>query len=363
MELKNIEIVRIIMHEVVKQSQMSDEDHPFESTVVTRNLDTKTKSLINERLIKALSSGSHCVDVSLDPNSGVDTFENIVSMLSAKDTDYIRISKNLAHRLSNAQIGGSIKTGTAVFLQGTCTCDDYHANFIAVIKAESDKGLRKSVNEDVITLEYFEDLLFSGAQRLIKIAFITEDYQDGIETASENIPDLDPENYTIKVYDHLMSNTSDRGAAAYFYKSFLGCDISSNAATTTKNFLKVVQKFISQESTFKQTEKQELHGALIAYLRNSNNAIIEPGVFARSIFPLELQDPFVAACASSGITGAFSRDISKIASNLKKRSIKFSSDVILCGSPEVLSDTNKIKISNVDNEGWTVVQIFGHITE
>lgn len=354
MVIMNMQIKRAIAHEVLRQTKATvelAERPPIENDSLIP-LDNRSQQLISERLITALGSGSSCVDVSVDEDRK-EPFLQISSMLDAVDNDFITYSQSLARQLSKAQIAGSIKSGSALFIQGSCMVDDQLTRFITVIKADSDRALSKQISDNTISFEYIQDILFGSSQRLIKIAFFTEDAE------REKEGPRSPDDFSIKVYDHLMQNSNDRAAAAYFYKTFLGCKIAVTAAVNTKKFFETITNFINN-SKLPQDKKVTLRGDVISHLRG-NVDVINPTTFAKEVLPKEYQDPFLSECREKGVADSFSRDITLIRAKLRRQSIRFSSNVTLYAPPDVLKES--VIVKNQDEEGWTDIRIRGFITQ
>jgi len=61
MNITNIEIERVIAHEVVRASQMTERPPILNDGLIS--LDEKSKTLVSKRLVSTLASGSHCVEV------------------------------------------------------------------------------------------------------------------------------------------------------------------------------------------------------------------------------------------------------------------------------------------------------------
>jgi len=102
-------------------------------------------------------------------------------LLDADDASFVGASKHLARSLSSAQTAGPIKSGSAIFVQGTCAADGQQSRFIAIIKADSDQALYKRIDGDNITLTYVNDMLLGESQRLLKIAFFIEESEQSSE--------------------------------------------------------------------------------------------------------------------------------------------------------------------------------------
>lgn len=351
MNITNVDITRVIAHEVVRASQIAERPPVLSDDLVV--LDERGKALVGRRLVDTVASGSHCVDVTVDDGSAGSPFDKATTMLDSDDDGYVANSKQLAGALSTSQTAGPIKSGSAMFVQGTCSADGRATRFLAIIKADSDQALYKRITGESITLTYVSDMLLGESQRLIKIAFfIEEDDRDDGATGGRQ-----PEEFSVKVFDHLMQTSGDGEAAAYFYSTFLKCKLSHNAARQTKQFFEVVRSFI-EEMPVSQAERVAYHGDLISYLRQ-NRAMLEPRTFAQEVLPPAQQDAFVRKCREHGITQAFSKELDLVKGKLRRQSVKFSSNVTLYAPSEVFRDA--VKITGTSEDGWTELKIRGLI--
>lgn len=353
MNIANINVIRAITHEVVRASQLEERPPVLSDDILT--FDAKGNDLISRRLTAAVASGSHCVDVTVADDTRGSPFDHVVSMIEQDSDEFILNSKHLANSLSLAQTTGSIKSGTAIFIQGTCVADGRELRFIAVIKADSDQGFYKKIDEDNhITLTYINDMLLGESQRLIKIGFFLEEEKPNPTASHKN--ERKPEEFSIKIFDHTLQNSGDGNAARYFYGIFLKCRQADNSARKTKEFFEVARGYIDNLSIPRE-EKVDLRGDLISYMRG-NKAVIEPRTFAQDVLPINYQDDFLNKCSESKITDAFTKDTGLIKSKLKRQSIKFTSEVIMYASPEIFRESVKI---GQENDGWTEVKIKGLI--
>jgi hypothetical protein len=351
MNITNVDITRVIAHEVVRASQIAERPPVLSDELVV--LDERGKALVGRRLVDTVASGSHCVDVTVDDGSTGSPFDKATAMLDCDDDGFVANSKHLAGSLSTAQTAGPIKSGSAIFVQGTCSADGTPSRFVAIIKADSDQGLYKRVDGESITLTYVSDMLLGESQRLIKIAFFIEEAgrDDGATEGRQ------PEDFSVKVFDHLMQTSGDGDAAAYFYSTFLKCKLSHNAARQTKQFYEVVRSFI-EEMPVSQAEKVSYHGDLISYFRQ-NRATLEPRTFAQDVLPQEHQDAFVRKCREHEINQAFSKELDLVKGKLRRQSVKFSSNVTLYAPSEVFRDA--VQITGTSEDGWTELKIRGSI--
>lgn len=351
MNITNVDPLRVIVHEVVRASQIAERPPVLSDDLVV--LDGKSKTFVGRRLIDTVASGSHCVDVTVDDGSTGSPFDRATSMLDADDDGFVANSKYLATLLSTVQTAGAIKSGSAMFIEGSCLADGRNCRFLAIIKADSDQALLKRVSGEIITLTYVNDMVLGDSQRLIKIAFfIEESGPDGESTRERS-----PEDFSVKVFDHLMQSSGNGDAAAYFYSSFLKCKLSNNAARQTKQFFEVVHSFID-EMAVSPAERVSYQGDLISYFRQ-NRETIEPRTFAREVLPQAHQGAFVRKCRDEGIGQAFSKELDLVKGRLRRQSLKFSSNVTLYAPSEVFRDA--VIITGISDDGWTELKIRGSI--
>lgn len=351
MNITNIDITRVIAHEVVRASQLAERPPVLSDDLVV--LDDKGKALVGRRLVDTVASGSHCVDVTVDDGGAGSPFDKATAMLDANNDGFVVNSKQLAGSLSTSQTAGPIKSGSAMFVQGDCFVDGSPSRFLAIIKADSDQALYKRVSGESITLTYVSDMLLGESQRLIKIAFFIEDAVRDRKSPEKR----KPEDFSVKIFDHLMQTSGDGDAAAYFYSTFLKCKLSHNAARQTKRFYEVVRSFI-EEMPVSQAERVAYQGDLISYFRQ-NRATLEPRTFAQDVLPQNHQDAFVRKCREEGIIQAFSKELDLVKGKLRRQSVKFSSNVTLYAPSEVFRDA--VKITGTSEDGWTELKIRGSI--
>ncbi|MGG7054617.1 nucleoid-associated protein [Nitrosomonas sp. ANs5] len=349
MNISNIKAHRIITHEVVRAQELEERAPILSDSFI--ELDDKGNSLISKRLVDTLSSGSHCVEVAVDDATEGSPFSYISSMFDSSDQSFINHSKHLSKALSQAQTAGSIKAGSAIFIQGTCIADDRESRFMAIIKADSDQALQKQSREEGITLIYINDMILGQSQKLFKIAFFVE-----IEDQNEGNNVRESTDYKVKVFDHMMQKAGNGNAALYFYSSFLKCRIADNASRQTKVFYEVAKSFIDG-LPIDQSEKVELKGDVISYLR-SNKEIISPREFSKDVLPEDQQDNFINLCKSRGISEAISKDLTLLKGRLRRQSVKFASGVTLYASPDVFKSAVKVG-DFVD--GWTDIKVQGKV--
>ena len=355
MNITNIEIERVIIHEVVRASQMIERPPVLNENLIS--LDENGKALVSNRLTTILGSGSHCIEVMVNDATQGSPFDLATLMIDASDEDFTATSQLIAQNLSTVQIAGQIKSGSAIFVQGTCAAENLQSRFMAIIKADADKGLYKEIVEENITLTYVNDMLLGESQRLVKIAFFVEDEQPRFNEELSSRALRTPEEFSITVFDHLMQLSSDKSAAEYFYSTFLKCRFADSDSIQTKQLYTVTSEFID-EINVPQEERVKLRGDLISYFR-SNRAILEPRTLAKDILPELHHDNFIRKCRAAGITQAITKDLEIVKGKFKRQSVKFTSNVTLYAPPDVFRDS--VKIIGTDEDGWTELKIRGSV--
>ena len=348
MRIQQITIKRVIVHEIIKPSQILERPPVFSQALVT--LDNKGTELVAKRLIDSIGDGSLSVEVDVEDHSKGSPFDLATGMLDATKPRFIALSQKVADLLAKSQVPGAVKSGVGLFVQGECKVNGQERRFLAIIKADSDQALVRSLTDDGIDLSYVSETFLGAQQRLIKIAFFFELMEP--DTSQEIRP---PAAFSILVFDHLLQ-PGGGDLAEYFYGTFLKCRISQDASRKTLNFFEITREFINAMDC-SADEKMDLYAALGTYLR-SNDKTIHPRTFAQAHMPTEAVGPYVAACRSERMTSAFAKDTSLLSGRLKKFSLRFTSEVVISAPQETWKESVKI-IETKD--GWTTLKILGEI--
>ena len=346
-------IERVIAHEVIRASELSIKNPTYSNALV--NLNEQIKNLLINRIITVVAPGSYCVDLTVDDVSQGRPFNIITNMFNSNDNDFIISSKSLAGQLSNAQTAGAIRPGFAIFIQGIVN-DTREYRFIAIVKTDPDNGLLEKTNGNQIMFDYINNVILGDSTRLMKLALFIEINKN---SATEQIQVRDPDDFSIKVFDYSMRNSTNGNASLYFYSTFLGCRIADSASTKTKQFHEITKKFIN-DMNINEEGKVRLYGNLLSYLRD-NSTIINPREFAQLYFPSTQQGIFLGQCNNSGITESFSKDIQLLKGKLRRESIKFTSNVTIVASPDVFNESVRIIGQDNENIGWIKIRIKGEI--
>lgn len=346
----NLKLNRIIVHEVLLASELSAERQPAYSDEFLE-LDPKGEQLLCKRLADSLGSDSHSVELTVEQDGESSPFHLMTRLLDADDPEFMRLTRDLAARLTSAQTAGAIKPGIAVLIDGTVGSNAEAKRFIVVLKAESDAGFVKEKTPRGLLLKFISEMVLGAQQRLYKVGCFIEKC-DGDGDALRSKDDFD-----VFVYDHQMSKTGDNEAARYFYGSFLGCRLADNAARLTRRFYEETCTFINSLKLDPQA-KLEARSHLVSYLR-SEERHISVRDFAERYILSKFRPAFFQHFRRIQYPN---RNVPKNTNDIKRklqvRRMVFTSKVRISAPEDEFNDLVKIED---ESDGWTKVAIRGSL--
>ena len=353
-KFEGMEIDRIVAHTVF--SRGTDKQLiPPRTTNALIELDVESNDLIQRRITEALASASHGLEVTIADSSETSFLQTGALMIHASDTDFIQKSKWLASKLAEAQTNPRWPGGILILISGKIGALSNH--FLAAIKAETEKGFNVVESKDSISLELIKNMLLSPTQKLYKIGMLLEvKYQN---------PDKDNgyalDNYRAFLFDHLLTATETKPAAAYFYNAFLGMDILGSSKYKTRLFYEETKKYINK-LPIGDDEKNHLREALRVELRSQKGTILLLD-FAKNHIPKEYRSDYVKVISGKGFPDhAVSKDTEYIKAKLRRpRKVLFSTGVtIQVPSKQDLGE--HVIIGDQENE-YTSVKIKGVVAD
>lgn len=309
--------------------------------------------LIQQRITEALGHTSHGVEVGLRDIEVGSFFQLSAQMMKSDDPGFLTVSKVLAEKLTRAQTHPKWPGGVLMVISGTVGKDS--TRFLAALKAEADKGINLVEKGGKISLELVKKMLLSATQRLYKIGILLEiaPKKAGADGLAE------AENYRMFLFDHLLTATETRPAAAYFYSGFLGVNILASARHHTRIFFEETNALIRLMDV-DEDKKADLREALRTELR-SNKPTLNAAEFAKEHLPEDARQGFVKKLIEKGFPDqSVVKDVAYISSRLRRpRQLHFSSGVIV----RVPADGNVKELVEVSNleDGYTAVKIKGVI--
>ena len=210
--LINLRIDNIIAHEVYKRS-ITGAIVPPKCSMGCTALNPSGKSTMQDRIVGSLGNESHCIEMSIVQDDAASTYEVCRKMLIADTNAFIRLSADLAHKLTQSQTSQNIPGGILVVFHGLVGNQNH--KYIGIIKAELHGGFNLQETRDNLLLQYLADLFLTPQQRLYKIALFIE------TSGADNNDSITPDDFTVLVYDYIMTRSETRQAAKYFYETFL----------------------------------------------------------------------------------------------------------------------------------------------
>lgn len=362
MQLLNLSIDRIIIHQIYQRNQDGNRVPPTQSHEYTK-FDHNAMVAFKSRVIDALGEGSKAVQMEI-VNQEQGDLPKLVDQMIDQDIDSFAVSSyDFAQKLTTAQTSRAIPGGIVVVFCGK----QGHPSkkFLGVIKAEIHSAYEKEINENTneISLKFVEEVLLTPGSRLYKTAGFFEK-----ASYDETNADLN-DKWTVMVSDYQINQADGKAAARYFYSIFLGCDYPQTSARTTKQFYESTSSFIAGLGR-SEADKSDLFNALITYLKVDTSSTISASDFALKYFDVDTQDVFTDHMEKCGLpTNAFTKDLFHIEKKLKFRKLSFSKNVKITAPSEIFNKL--ISITSIEGDPdesgnpaeWTQVIIKDRITQ
>lgn len=353
MMFANLTIDRIILHEIYKRGPNRELQLPKLSQELTV-LDQAGLATLQSRIIAALGSGSHSIEMSIEKDDDGTVFQKAAKCICCDEAAFIAHSQALAHDLADRQTSRKLPGGIVVVFSGTIGNDPKRA--IGIIKAEIHEGFNTERDEGKVSMKFLSDLLLTPSQKMYKIGIFIE------QEAGEDAGTLrSPHEFKAFVYDHNMNKAETQQAAAYFYDSYLGCSISPTDKKLTRDFYQHTKYFI-QALDKTDEEKKDLNFCLYTYLKMAQTPTVKADDFATEYLDTpEIRDRYTQYLEGKGFpTIAVVKDLTYIKNKLKMRGLTFSSKIRIVGPSEGFNDM--VVIEGVVN-GRTTVSIQGQVED
>ncbi|WP_212631110.1 nucleoid-associated protein [Pseudomonas sp. KB-10] len=328
---------------VVVPPQLSDE-------IIT--LDVDSRDLIQVRVTDALGSASHGIEIYADKDDADSFMQKAASAIRSSDVEFVALSKQLATDLTDAQTNPKWPGGVLIVLKGKVGVNQ--KPYVAAIKAETDKGFNIVEVNGSVSLALIKKMLLSQTQRLYKIGLAVEmNYEPPVDQLFKK------ENYRYFLFDHLLTSTETKSAAAYFYNAFLGMNIVKSSKFQTKKFYEETRRYINS-LPIPQPERIDLLEALRSELR-SNKGTVSFVKFADEHLPKESKDDYVRQMNNAGLPDtAIVKDLAYIKAKLRRpRRLDFSNGIKI-QVPADLELAENVKVGGLV-DGYTDVKIKGVI--
>ncbi|WP_426320745.1 hypothetical protein [Microbacterium sp. E-13] len=245
-------------------------------------------------------------------------------------------SKTLAEALADTQPGTAAE-GLLVVAEAKIGAEEG----IVIAKVEHQEAMRlepttDSSGKSVFTVELLRDLVFGDKTRIYKIAIFIKAWSLGGFISGEAIDEQ-----------------SDRSIAAYFLSKFLGMRLREEPSVMTEMLLDGLTQAINR-STMTGDQKIEVQHALLVELR-SNDKQLDPTAFIQKHVP-DGHGKEIATLALAAKTPlvAFSKDISRIDTRMRRVRVDLEHDITITAPPEEVGGDGAIQVTDGPS-GATVV--------
>lgn len=356
MAFENLTIGRIIIHEIFRLNEDRTMADPRYGNLLVQ-LDAEAKDALQKRITEALGSSSHGVEMSIQDSEAQSAWNAAKDIIEAENNDdqFIQLSQRLTAKLAASQTTKVVPGGIVVVIDGTA---GHPARpFVCTIKAEPHPGFIKKEEDGQLLLEYLKELILTPEAKLYKIgAFIHSD-------PTQVDPQQPTAGWRAFLFDDLITRGNRLGAAHYFYSTFLGLVFPSNSAFKTKEFHTLTKSFI-KSAHLDEELRSDLLNSLTAYLKAEQIATIQVGVFSETyLVNPELRDAYTHYMEENEFpVQAIHKDLSEVATALKRRKITFGHNISLTAPPEEFEGLVRIQTIDGDPDEYGQVPKWTQIT-
>ena len=283
LDVRNLTVERVIAHRIYERAADKSIREPKTSNKLIK-LIAEGREAIQKRITSAIGSRTHGVEMSIERVDVDSYFQLAADLIHAQEAQFVDGSKDFAQQLTQSQGTTNAPAGMLAVVSGKVGADP--KRYIAVIKADVHDGFGAIESNEDVDMQYLTSLLLTESQKLYKVGLLLE-----LDSGPRlKVGDYVASNYRAFLFDHLITGTETRSAAAYFYSAFLGMGIQKSSKKLTQDFFEHTQNFI-KTSAIDSGKKSELKEALRVEMRSSNGVIVA-SEFARTHFPKEMQAPY-----------------------------------------------------------------------
>jgi len=358
MELMNLQVQDVILHEVFKRGNDQAIVRP-EYGAETEDLTAEALDALRDRVVAAMTSSTRCVLMSITKSSPESMVSRVAALISGDAALYQRESCGVADKLADEQKFRNIPGGVVVIFRGTAGAPA--RRLVGIIKAEVHNGFMREKEQDgKATLKFLKSLMLTAQTKLYKIGLFVETAPDHADLAQRWSP---------YIYDENLTVANRYEAAKYFYDGFLGLGFPESSARQTRQFHEHTKTFI-QSMNVPEEEKVVLHNALVTYLKADQTPTVGIASFAESYFgDVDVQEAYSAHMIAQGFPEVpVNKDLRDLDSALRLRRLNFHNKVKVSGPAAEFEKLVKIELIDGDPDAagvpskWTRLTIKDRIS-
>lgn len=363
MELINLKIEKVILHEIFRRLANGDRVAPDCGDEI-EDLNGEATTALIDRVHTAMTSSTRCVQMSITNWTPESMVAKAATLIDSDLPLYIERSKKVAEKLAHDQKARNLPGGVLVVFTGTAGVPE--RRIMGVIKAEVYNGfMRDKTGDDAKPkMKFLKSLMLTAQTKLYKVGLFCE------PAGGKGGGDF-PAGWDAFIYDDTLTIANRYAAAKYFYDGFLGLGFPESSARLTKQFHDLTKQFIHALDK-PEEEKIVLHNALVTYLKADQTPTVGIASFGDNYFgELDIQDAYKEFMEGKGFTAQpINKDIADLDNALKLRRITFGNKVRVTGpatafeklvSFEAIDGTRDVA-SGITPK-WTQVIIKDRITE
>lgn len=328
MELENLVVERVVLHEVFRRGLDQVRLAPDCGERI-EDLDEEATDALRDRVVTAMASPAKAVPMSIIRTNEGATVRLVKELLAAEMDGYIAGTKTLANRLADEQRSRKIPGGVLVVFRGTYGAPS--RRLVCVIKAEVHNGFGRVRDGQVNKLQFLKNLMLTAQTKLYKVGlFIEEERDDDAENVAHG--------WAAYLYDESLTVSNRYDAAQYFYEGFLGLGFPESSARQTAKFHELTKGFI-QSMNVAEEDKITFHNALVTYLKADQSPTVGVAAFGEAYFgDAEVHDAYSRYMAEAGFPEMpVNKDLSDIGAALKSRRVTFRSNIKIFGPSDQFS--------------------------
>ena len=351
MLFENLKVKRLIVHEIFQRN----DDRSIRAPVFSNSMESLSSEAMGAfrlRMTDALSAQSQSLEMRITKH-GLESFLTIAeALIEASDLQFLEGSKKISIKLAEEQRDRRIPGGMLIIFDGTVGATS--VPYLGVIIAETQAGFRRSRNGEQTVVGFLQNIFLTPATRLYKIGLML--FDDRARPA--------PSGRRAWVFDSNISASDREAAAAYFYEGFLGCSLPSDGPYETARFFDLTKEFV-RKSNLEPDKKRDLIDSLYVFVRDEQDPTFTADQFGSRYLPADMQDGYASFLEARRFTpNAVVRDTTQMGNRLRRRRLKFGSDIELSASPEALKSKVTIEAIepvaadvSVDGQLWTRIVI------
>ena len=338
-DLGRLEIIRIILHGI--PSGRSNGTTEPDLSEIESQLTPTVRNRFTQKMSATLARNSY--PVLFDDTAETDVPEIVLSTFVGSTGSFISNSQRLAKLLYESQHPNSPSGLLAVAdteIEGLPS--------LAILKLEHESGTRVAQDtyqgKPTFGVEYLENLVLTEKTRVFKAGLFVQEGQ-----TLETVEGL--------VSDNQASHWAKNPVASFFLRQYLGCKLQEDPQVTTQRFFNAAEEWVNNDVP-DPDKKAQYEIAILAELKG-NDTTLRPRAFAERHLDVGDRHRFVGHLGDRTVPDrTFQKDITLIASRMKRVTMDLESGIAILADPETFSD--KVHVTPRD-DGQARIEIIDRV--